>query len=137
LAASRVAGAWWLAGDGGLPSDGEYALVVLAEPPVAGSAAMPAEDVLAAMLDAALAENPPERLVILAPNRARLGRLTAKLAAAAARGARVIAGGVDPWGAMDGAAQVYSAGGETGFPLLCWRAPHRRLRPSRSTPAGA
>jgi capsular polysaccharide export protein len=118
LTASRVGGAWWFAGQGGLPSDGEYALVVLAEPPVAGSAAMPAEDVLTTMLDAALAENPPERTVILAPNRAGPGRFTAKLAAAAARGARVIAGGVDPWAAMDGAAQVYSAGGETGFLAL-------------------
>ena len=67
LVASRVGGAWWLADDGELMAHEEYALVLVAEPPVAGSETAPAEGALAAMLDAALAENPPERVVILAP----------------------------------------------------------------------
>jgi capsular polysaccharide export protein len=118
LAASRVGGAWWLDDEGELPTSGEYALVALAEPPVAGSNATPAEDVLAAMLDAALTENPPERVVVLASNRARVGRSAAKLAAAAAQGARVIAGDVDPWAAVERAARVYTTGGGIGFLAL-------------------
>src|SRR5205814_7982694 len=81
---------------------------------VPGSGTAPAEDVLAAMLDAALAENPPERIVVLAANRTKPHHLAAKLAAAATRGAHVISA-VDPWAAIERATQVYSAGGEIGF----------------------
>ncbi|HEX6441380.1 MAG TPA: hypothetical protein VF007_04275, partial [Stellaceae bacterium] len=86
LLAARTGGMWW--GDDTPIGDAD-ALVALAEPPLPGSIA-PAEDTLIAMLDAALAEHPPERLVVLAPNPARLPRLGAKLATAAAQGARVI-----------------------------------------------
>jgi capsular polysaccharide export protein len=118
LTAAHVGGAWWLANRSELPIGEDYALAVLAEPPVAGGNAAPPEDALAATLDAALAENPPERVVILAPDRTGGGPLRGKLAAAAARGARVIAGGIDPWAAMQCAAQIYSAGGEIGFLAL-------------------
>jgi len=114
----RAGGAWWLAGKPELPAGGDYALVILAEPRVAGSNGVPAEDVRAAMLDAALTENPPERVVVLAPGRTKSGLLSAKLAAAAARGARVIAGDIDPWAAVERASQIYSAGGEIGFLAL-------------------
>jgi len=117
LVAHRAAGAWWLAGEEALPSDGEYALVLWAEPPVPGSGTASAEDVLAAMLDAALAENPPERIVVLAPNRTKPHHSAAKLAAAASRGAHVISA-VEPWAAIERATQVYSAGGEIGFLAL-------------------
>jgi len=118
LTAARVGGAWWLANRSELPSGEDYALVALAEPPVAGSDAAPAAGALAAMLDAALAENPPERVVVLAPDRTRPGLLSEKLAASAARGARVIAGDIDAWAAVERAAQVYSVGGEIGFLAL-------------------
>ncbi len=114
----RAGGAWWLAGEPELPAGGDYALVILAEPRVAGSNGVPAEDVLAAMLDAALTENPPERVVVLAPGRTRLGPLRARLAAATARGVRIIAGDIDPWAAVECAAQIYTAAGEIGFLAL-------------------
>src|SRR5207248_1530014 len=82
--------AWALAREEAPPSDGEYAPVLWAAPPVPGSGTASAEDVLAAMLDPALAENPPERIVVLAPNRTKPHHSAAKLAAAASRGAHVI-----------------------------------------------
>src|SRR5207247_331086 len=83
--------------------------VVLAEPDAIASDA-----VLATMLDAALAENPADRVVILAPG----NRLQPHLAAAAARGARIVGRAIDPWALLDRAARVYSAGGEIGFLAL-------------------
>jgi capsular polysaccharide export protein len=82
------------------------------------------------MLDAALAEHPPERIVVLAPNPARLPRLGAKLAAAAAQGARVITRTVAPLATIEHAAQVYSAGGETGFLALLAGRPVRSFAAS-------
>ena len=110
LASARIGGAWWLGGGAGeLPEDDAYAVVVLAEPD-----ARVGDAVLAAMLDAALAENSPDRVVILTSG----NPLQPGLAAAAARGARIIGRDLDPWSVLDGAARVYSAGGEIGFLAL-------------------
>ncbi len=69
------------------------------------------------MLDAALAENPADRVVIVMPG--VIGDvLQPSLAAAAARGARIIGRDLDPWALVERAARVYSAGGETGFLAL-------------------
>jgi capsular polysaccharide export protein len=114
---ARVGGAWWEeSGDSERPPE-EYALVALTEPAIAGVDAAVDETVLGAMLDRALAENPAERILILAPRGAsRL--LKTKLAAAATRGAAILSHALDPWALLDRAEKVYSAGGELGFLAL-------------------
>ncbi len=67
------------------------------------------------MLSAALAENPPHKVVILASDDFAPRDL---LADATSRGAAVITRPVDPWAAIAGAECVYTAGGETGFLAL-------------------
>jgi capsular polysaccharide export protein len=68
---------------------------------------------MAAMLDAAIAENPAGRVIVLAGP-----RLRPDLAAAKARSITVIREPVDPWAVLDRAGRVYSAGGEIGFLAL-------------------
>jgi capsular polysaccharide export protein len=126
LLAARLGGIWW---EDEAPIGAGDALVALAEPVVPGGA-VPSEAALIAMLDAALAEHPPERIVVLAPRRVQLRRLDAKLAAAAARGVRLIAGGVAPLPAVERAAQIYSCGGETGFLALLAGRPVRAFAAS-------
>ena len=118
LAVCRVGGAWWQS-DGGdeLPAGDGMALVVFAEPAVPGGDATSSSSVLAAMLAAALTENPPDRVMILAPAMPSRGLLPS-LAGAAARGAKIIGGPVDPWALFDRTARVYSGGGEIGFLAL-------------------
>jgi len=115
---ARVGGAWWEeAGESELPSQG-YALVALAEPGIAGADVAVDETVLGAMVDAALAENPAERILILAPGVGASRLLKTKLAAAAARGAAIVSRALDPWALLDRAEKVYSSGGEIGFLAL-------------------
>src|SRR5207248_1895188 len=114
LLAARIGGAWW--GDE-LPAGDGYVLVALAEPIVSGNAGAPSEAVLVAMLDAALSEYPPERVVVLASDRIR-PRLGTALAAAAAGGARIVSPEIAPLPAVDGAAEVSGPGGEIGFLAL-------------------
>jgi capsular polysaccharide export protein len=105
LASARVGGDWWHGGE--LPAGDGYAVVALTEPAVTA----------AAMLDAALVENPADRVVILAPGMIG-GALQPSLAAAAARGAAIVRRNLDPWLVVERAARVYSAGGEIGFLAL-------------------
>src|SRR5436309_7524672 len=88
------------------------------------------------MLEAALAENPAERLVVLVPS-ASGGRLQRDLAAAAAPGATIIDCRVDPWLLLDRAARVYSAGGEIGFLALVADLPVTTFRAAFYTGWGA
>jgi capsular polysaccharide export protein len=121
LLTARVGGAWWELGAGDLPRSGDYALVVLTEPAVPGGEVTPSAALLAAMLDVALAENPANRLVIVAPapgGEAAGRRLWPRLTAAAAAGATVIRRASDPWSLLDRASRVYSTGGEIGFLAL-------------------
>jgi capsular polysaccharide export protein len=117
LVAAQVGGDWWQGDAAALPADDGYALVVLAEPAVPEGEQAPADAVLAAMLDTALAENPAERVAIVA-TRSASGELQPRLTAARARGAAVIGWAVDPWILLDRAGRVYSAGGEIGFLAL-------------------
>ena len=122
LATARIGGEWWHGEPrGALPAGDFHAVVVLAEPAVArdpvGSGARQDEAALEAMLDAALAENPPGRVVVVAPG-AIPRRLRPSLAAAASRGAAIIRQPLDPWALIDRAQRVYSGGGEIGFLAL-------------------
>ena len=105
LVAQRVGGAWWQ--DGELPPEhGEVAVVA----DTTSSAPL-----CRAMLSAALAENPPEEIVVLAPGRPRASD---PFATAAARGCTLVTQPVDPWRVIEHARRVYSAGDETGFLAL-------------------
>src|SRR5205085_602193 len=105
------------------PDDAAVPLARLGEgllraPPYAGATAcLNAVALSVSMLDAALAEYPPERVVVLASDRVR-PRLGTALAAAAARGACIVSSEIAPLPAVDGAAEVYSTGGEIGFLAL-------------------
>jgi capsular polysaccharide export protein len=117
LVTARVGGAWWQhGGENELPKQDGYALVALAEPAVGGGKPIASDAVLAATLEAALAENPPTQVVVLA---AGVGwAVRRRLAAVAARGATVIRQALDPWIAIERAARVYSVGGEIGLLAL-------------------
>ena len=118
LVAARVGGAWWHAdGAPALPPGDGYAVVAMAEPAGAGWPPQPSSAVLAAMLSAALAAHPPERVIVLATT-ALARHLRPHLAAAASHGAAVIEDPLDPWPLLDAAARVYSAGDELGFLAL-------------------
>ncbi|MGH7028980.1 MAG: capsular polysaccharide biosynthesis protein, partial [Stellaceae bacterium] len=103
LAARQVGGGWWNRGE--LP---DRDVVVLAAE--ASSATL-----CRAMLAAALAENPSERITVLAAGQPRARGV---FATAAARGCTLITASADPWAAIEHARRVYSAGGETGFLAL-------------------
>lgn len=124
LVAARVGGAWWHGADpgadpgadwGAMPAGGAHALVALAEPALGEGAGRPGRDIADAMLAAALAEYPAERVAVLASDGLPPG---ASLAAARARGAAVIERAVDPWALLEHAGRVYSTGGEVGFLAL-------------------
>jgi capsular polysaccharide export protein len=116
LAAVRIGGEWWQGGADELPAGDGWAVVALAVDSL-DPGPMPDDRVLCAMLDAALADNPADRVVILMPG--AVGRFVeSSLADAAARGATVIKRPLDPWLVLERAARVYSAGGEIGFLAL-------------------
>jgi capsular polysaccharide export protein len=118
LASARIGGDWWHSGgEGELPPGDGCSVVLLAEPTAAYAGTPPGEPDLTAMLDSALAENSPDRVVVYAPG--LIGdALQPRRAAAAARGAAIINRHLDPWLLLDRAARVYSAGGEIGFLAL-------------------
>jgi capsular polysaccharide export protein len=116
LCAARIGGAWWGSGGAGtLPAADNLAVVVLAD---RDPGALQRLSAAAVMLDAALAEHPAQRVVVIAGPVAG-GGLRRPLASAAARGATVIEAPCDPWTLIERAARVYCAGGETGFLALC------------------
>ncbi len=104
LVMQRVGGGWWNRGE--LP-DRRDIIVLSAE-----AASAP---VCRAMLMAALAENPPERIVVLAAGQPGARGICAT---ALARGCALVTRPVDPWAVSEHARRVYSAGGETGFLAL-------------------
>jgi Capsule polysaccharide biosynthesis protein len=108
LIASRIGGSWW--GQGALPG-GDGIAVVDGET----SNASRSVPVLRAMLAAALAENPAQKVVVLVPP----GLRGSELHRAAIRdGCNVVTGPVDSWAAVERADRVYTTGGEIGFLAL-------------------
>jgi capsular polysaccharide export protein len=87
------------------------------------------------MIEQALAENPADRVVVLAPG--TIGRRLQPRLAAAARGATIIRRPLDPWAVLDRARRVYSAGGEIGFLALVAGVPVSAFGPAFYTGWGA
>jgi capsular polysaccharide export protein len=112
LIAERLGGAWWYSGgEHALASGDGYALVALGERVVG-------DIVEKHVLEAALAENPAQRIIVWAPGSASRRPLARAFDEAARRGATVITEPLNAWAAIDRAARVYSAGGEAGFLAL-------------------
>jgi capsular polysaccharide export protein len=110
VVAARLGGEWWHGGVEVPELRGRDGLVVI---DAAGGSPAPA--VLDRMLKAALTENPPDKVALLAP--------FGTFPASAARGCIIVARPIDPWEALDRAQTVYAAGGEIGFlALLAGRA---------------
>src|SRR5215472_7717998 len=120
IASRRLGGPWWNLGMNlGLPRRGNFLLLIASESGGFGANGAPSAAVLAAMLNAALVEYRPRQVVILAPEMDRRSGPRARfLSDATARGCTVITGTIDPWQAVERAACVYAAGGETGFLAL-------------------
>ena len=117
IVSRRLGGEWWNSGaDPGLPRRDGYALIIAGERDGFGTHNAPSTGVLGAMLAAALAENPPQRIVIVAAG--QLGSPAVVLRDAAARGCTVLTQAVDPWQAIERAGWVYAAGGEIAFLAL-------------------
>jgi capsular polysaccharide export protein len=115
-----LGGPWWNSGMNlGLPQREDFLLLIAGESGGFGANGAPSAAVLAAMLDAALVEYRPQQVVILAPEiDGRRGPPSRFLSDATARGCTVISGMVDAWEAVERAACVYAAGGETGLLAL-------------------
>ena len=115
VASARIGGSWW--GQGEL-AGGEGITLVDCE------AIDPSQSATAlqAMLAAALAHSPPDKVVVLAPSDCR--RSAKLFGAAIPRGCHVVTAPVDPWAVIERSERVYTTGGGvTGFlALLAGRA---------------
>jgi capsular polysaccharide export protein len=120
IVSRRLGGAWWnSAADPELPRGNGLALIIIGEEYRLGVRGSPSPALLGAMLAAALAENPPHRVVLLAPeDDDRPLFLRGLQRDAIARGCTVLTRPLDPWQAIERADRVYAAGGETGFLAL-------------------
>jgi capsular polysaccharide export protein len=110
LVQARVGGSWWqrdAAAD--LPAGDGLAVVALSDQAEAGDDARPGE-----MLDQALRDNQPRKVVILTPGTIAQ-RLKPLLREAASSGATVLSRPIDPWLLLERASRVYSDGAELGF----------------------
>jgi len=119
IVSRQLAGPWWSSGVvSGLPRRDGFALIVIDGenrrdtngPPFATPRAM---------LAAALAENPPDLIALVAPgHEGGLGASRGFLREAASHGCAVLTRPVDLWEAIERADCVYTAGGQTGFLAL-------------------
>jgi capsular polysaccharide export protein len=109
----RLAGPWWNLGLASqLPRRDGFALILTG---ANGSRSAP----LSAMLSAAMAENPPDQIALLASNaEGQLGAPPSFAREAAAQGCIVLIRPADLWEAIQRAGAVYTAGGEAGFLAL-------------------
>jgi capsular polysaccharide export protein len=110
IVSRRLAGRWWNSGLASqLPQRDGFVLILTG---ANGSRSVP----LPAMLSAAIAENPPDQIALLACSAE--GWLEARssfMREAAAQGCIVLTRPVDLWEAIQRAGAVYAAGGEAGF----------------------
>jgi capsular polysaccharide export protein len=112
----RLAGAWWRSkAHPGLPKRDSFALIIADSDDDRGAGTALWLRTKRAMLEAALAGNSPERVVLLAGEGSHGD---AFISEAAARGCVVLTGAIDIWEAIDRAGAVYTAGGESGFLAL-------------------
>jgi capsular polysaccharide export protein len=119
IVSRRLGGAWWNSGtDPGLPRCGGLALVVASEANGPDADEALSATLLREMLAAALAENAPHQVVLLAPGAGRFRPLGSALRDAAACGCTVVTRPTDSWEAIERAGCVYAAAGETGFLAL-------------------
>lgn len=91
---------------GGNPAS--FRLAIASRSSMRGTAPPPSVAVLRTMLAAALTENPPQKVVILASDH---GAPRRAFADATLRGGAVITRSVDPWEAIARAERLYAAGG--------------------------
>jgi len=109
LVSRRVGGTWWRPRV--LPGGERIALLD------AGATGSPRfESAFSAMLAAALAQHPTDKVVVLAGAAFRGSRKLRRIAAG--RGCQIVTGTVDPWAAVERAERVYTLGGEVGFLAL-------------------
>ncbi|MBV9862192.1 MAG: hypothetical protein JO267_08585 [Alphaproteobacteria bacterium] len=109
LVANRLGGPWWA--DAPMREAGGSRRVLVAFDHGTNGSAM-----LSDAIEAAFVEHPASAITVLAPApRRRANSLRSALAAAGARGCRVLTGTVAPWSLLDSAEIVYAAGGESGF----------------------
>jgi capsular polysaccharide export protein len=120
MVARRLGGAWWNSpADPGLPPGDGLALIIIGDGNKLAAKGSPSPALARAMLAVALAENPPNRIVLLAPaSEGRLGFFDRLRRDAVSRGCTVLTRPLDPWQAIERADRVYAAGGETGFLAL-------------------
>ncbi len=120
IVSRRLGGAWWnSAADPELPRGDGLTMITTGGENRLGIRGSPSAALLGAMLAAALAENPPHRIVMLAPDDdGTHGLFRSVQRDAVARGCTVLTRPLDAWQAIERADCVYAAGGETGFLAL-------------------
>jgi capsular polysaccharide export protein len=119
IVSRRLAGPWWNWGAAsGLPRRDGFTLIV-ADGESRRDTNRPPFPALRAMLAAALAENAPDRIALVAPGfGGSLGASRSFLREAASHGCTVLTRPVDLWETIQRADSVYTAGGENGFLAL-------------------
>jgi capsular polysaccharide export protein len=102
LVSRQVGGEWW---SGGKPPDGDGTTYIVIE-------GTPSAITLGTMLNAALAQDPPEQIVIIGSEQTLASPL---VETAVASGSTAVTAPLDLWRVVKGARRLYTIGGEAGF----------------------